>query len=195
MTTANKITIFRILLVPFFIVLVLYYVQDGTEVFRVSAILTFAVATVSDGVDGFIARHYHQHSDLGRVLDPLADKLLLVSGIILLSLKNEPFLHRIPLWLTVTILSRDALVLLGMVVIHYACGRVKVRAAPIGKAATVLQMTCVLWALLKWNATWLLIWAVGAAISTAASGILYVLDGVRQLNTSPSSSPAPHHTA
>jgi len=194
MTTANKITIFRILLVPFFIVLVLYYVQDGTEIFRVSAILTFAVATVSDGLDGFIARRYHQHSDLGRVLDPLADKLLLVSGVILLSLKNEPFLPRIPLWLTVTILSRDALVLLGMIVIHYACGRVMVRAALIGKAATVLQMTCVLWALLKWNATWLLIWSLGATLSTAVSGVIYVFDGVRQLNASPSSSPAPHHT-
>jgi cardiolipin synthase len=194
MTTANKITIFRILLVPFFIVLVLYYVQDGTEIFRVSAILTFALATVSDGVDGFIARRYHQHSDLGRVLDPLADKLLLVSGIALLSLKNDPYLPRIPLWLTVTILSRDALVLIGMVVIHYACGRVAVRPALIGKIATVLQMTCVLWALLKWDARWLMVWAFGAALSTAISGIIYVFDGVRQLNASPSSSPAHHRT-
>ena len=65
MTTANKITIFRILLVPFFIVLVLYYVQTGVEGFRLSAILTFALAAISDGVDGYIARHYHQHSELG----------------------------------------------------------------------------------------------------------------------------------
>src|SRR5437667_7917850 len=119
MTTANKVTICRILLVPFFIVLVLYYVQGGAEVFRFSAILTFALATTSDAVDGYIARRYHQHSELGRFLDPLADKMLLVSGIVLLSLKNEPYLDRIPLWLTVTILSRDVLLLIGLVVIHY----------------------------------------------------------------------------
>jgi len=191
MTTANKITIFRILLVPFFIVLVLYYVDTGNEICRLSAILTFALATISDAVDGYIARHYHQHSELGRILDPLADKLLLISGIVLLSFKNEPYLDRLPMWLTVTILSRDMLILIGMVVIHYICGRVTVRPALVGKMATVLQMTCVLWALLQWPARWLFIWALGAAICTGVSGMIYVYDGVRQLSASPSSSPAP----
>ena len=189
MTTANKVTICRILLVPFFIVLVLYYVQGGAEVFRFSAILTFALATTSDAVDGYIARRYHQHSELGRFLDPLADKMLLVSGIVLLSLKNEPYLDRIPLWLTVTILSRDVLLLIGLVVIHYTCGRITVRPVLIGKAATVLQMACVLWALLKWDARWLLVWAVAAAVCTGVSGIMYVVEGIRQLSASPSSSP------
>jgi cardiolipin synthase len=191
MTTANKVTIFRILLVPFFVVLVVYYVQNGAEAFRFGAILAFALATLSDAVDGFIARHYHQHSELGRILDPLADKLLLISGIVLLSLKNEPYLDRIPIWLTVTILSRDMLVLIGLVVIHYVCGRITVRPVIIGKVATVLQMTCVLWALLKLNANWLLIWAIGAALCTGVSGIIYVFEGVRQLSASPASSPAP----
>jgi len=192
MTTANKVTIVRILLVPFFIVLVLYYVQGGGEVFRLAAVLTFALATLSDGVDGYIARRYRQHSELGRILDPLADKLLLVSGIVLLSLKNEPYLDRIPMWLTATILSRDVLLLIGLVVIHYICGRIKVRPVLIGKAATVLQMTCILWGLLKWNANWLLGWAIGAAVCTGVSGMIYVFEGVRQLSASPSSSPAPH---
>ena len=124
-------------------------------------------------------------------MDPLADKMLLISGIVLLSLKNEPYLERIPLWLTVTILSRDVLVLIGLVVIHYVCGRIKVRPVLIGKAATVLQMTCVLWALLKWNSQWLLVWAIGAAVCTGVSGMIYVFEGVRQLSASPSSSPAP----
>src|SRR6266853_803399 len=181
MTTANKITIFRILLVPFFIVLVLYYVDTGNEVCRLSAILTFALATISDGVDGYIARHYHQHSELGRILDPLADKMLLIAGIVLLSLKNEPYLERLPLWLTVTVLSRDVLILVGLVVIHHACGQVTVRPAGIGKVATVLQMTCISWALLKWDARWLLGWAVAAALATGISGVIYVIDGVRQL--------------
>jgi cardiolipin synthase (CMP-forming) len=194
MTTANKVTIFRILLVPFFIVLVLYYIQNGTEAFRFGAILTFALATISDALDGYIARRYHQHSELGKILDPLADKLLLISGIVLLSVKNDPYLERIPIWLTVTILSRDVLVLIGLVVIHYACGRITVQPAIVGKAATVLQMTCVLWALLKWNPQWLLIWAVSAAVCTGVSGMIYVFEGVRQLSASPASSPASHRT-
>ena len=192
MTTANKVTIVRILLVPFFIVLVLYYFERGQGLFRAGAILAFAVATISDAVDGYIARRYHQHSELGRILDQLADKLLLISGIVLLSLKNEPYLERIPLWLTVTVLSRDALLLLGLAIIHYICGRIKVRPIIIGKAATVLQMTCVLWALFKWSSQWLLVWAIGAAICTGISGMIYVFEGVRQLSASPSSSPAPN---
>src|SRR5882762_11827652 len=127
MTTANKITICRILLVPLFIVEVLYYTDNGNEVHRLVALLCFAVASISDGIDGFLARRYNQHSELGRILDPLADKLLLVSGIILLSLKNQPYLDRIPIWLTVTILSRDGLIMLGMLLIYYTCGKVSVR--------------------------------------------------------------------
>ena len=191
MTTANKITIFRILLVPFFIVQVLYYVDAGQEIYRLLAILAFAMAAVSDGIDGYIARRYHQHSELGRILDPLADKLLLVSGIVLLSLKNEPHLDRIPMWLTATILSRDVLLLIGLAVIQYVCGRITVRPALIGKVATVLQMTCILWALLRLKSDWLFIWAVGAALCTGISGLIYVVEGIRQLGASPSSSATP----
>ena len=83
MTTANKVTILRILLIPFFVVQVLYYVKNGNELHRLLAILSFAVAAICDGVDGYIARRYNQRSELGAILDPLADKLLLVSGIVL----------------------------------------------------------------------------------------------------------------
>ena len=191
MTTANKITIFRILLVPFFIVQVLYYADAGNEVYRLLAILSFALAAISDGVDGYIARHYQQHSELGKILDPLADKLLLVSGIVLLSLKNEPYLDRLPMWLAATIISRDMLLLIGLAVIQYVSGRMTVRPVLIGKAATVLQMTCVLWALLKWNRDWLMIWSISAATCTGISGLIYVVEGIRQLSASPSSSAAP----
>lgn len=189
MTTANKITIVRVLLVPFFIVQVLYYVNTGNEWYRLSAVLSFAIAAISDGVDGYIARRYNQISELGKILDPLADKLLLASGIVLLSLKNEPYLERIPLWLTVTIMSRDALLILGLVVIHYVSGTFTVRPIMIGKIATVLQMITVLWALLKFPLNWLFVLAVAAAACTAISGIIYILEGLRQLSASPPSSP------
>ena len=190
MTTANKVTIVRILLVPFFIVQTLYYLESGHEVYRLLALLSFGVAAISDGVDGYIARRYGQRSELGAVLDPLADKLLLLSGIILLSFSNAR-LGKIPLWFTATIVSRDTIILLGVVIIHYTGGKIAVRPRISGKIATVLQMVSVLWLLLKWDRKWWQPWGMSAAIFTGLSGIFYVLDGVRQLGASPSSGPAP----
>ncbi len=194
MTTANKVTILRILLVPFFVVEMLYYVKDGDEMHRLWGILSFAVAAICDGVDGYIARRYNQKSELGAILDPLADKLLLVSGVVLLSFDHGPLLGQIPLWLTGTIIGRDLLILIGMVVIQIVVGKVAVRPRIIGKVATVLQMVAVFWVLLKWDAgsgaRWLTYWAMGAAVCTGISGLLYVWDGSRQLSSHPASSPS-----
>ena len=191
MTTANKISIFRILLVPLFIVQVLYYVEEGIEYHRLLAILCFGIAALSDGVDGYLARHYNQRSELGAILDPLADKLLLISGIVLLSLNHPPHLQRLPLWLVTTILGRDALLLIGLAMIHYTSGQVVVRPIFLGKVATVLQMACVLWGLFKWDERWLLYWSLGAAICTGVSGIYYCYNGMRQLSSHPSSAATP----
>jgi cardiolipin synthase (CMP-forming) len=191
MTTANKITIGRILLVPFFIALIIYYAHTGNAGYRLGALLSFAVAALADGLDGYIARHYNQRSELGAILDPLADKLLLTSAIILLSFENHRYFDRIPLWLTVTVLSRDMIILIGMALIHYTMGKVKVRARLTGKLATVLQMATVLWILLGWDARVLPYLVAGAGCFTAASGLFYILDGVRQLNSHPASAPAP----
>ncbi|HPY29307.1 MAG TPA: CDP-alcohol phosphatidyltransferase family protein [Verrucomicrobiota bacterium] len=190
MTTANKITILRILLIPFFVVEVLYYVKTGTEGHRIAALLCFAVAAIFDGVDGYVARRFHQKTELGAVLDPLADKLLLVSAVVLLSFDHTPHFEAIPLWLTGTIIGRDILLLAGLVVIHWMVGRVQVRPRFIGKLATVLQMGVILWVLLQRRDVWLEGVMIGAAVCTGVSGLLYVWDGARQLSASPSSSPA-----
>jgi cardiolipin synthase (CMP-forming) len=190
MTTANKVTIVRILMVPFFVVQMLYYFEDGGEGHRWFALAAFAVAAVSDGVDGFIARRFQQRSELGAILDPLADKLLLVSGIVLLSLPHTRDLPRLPLWLAGTVISRDLLLVLGAFIIHYLGGRLTVRPHLIGKIATVLQMSCLIWALLNWSRDWLERLAMGAAVFTAASGVIYIVAGLRQLAASPASSPA-----
>jgi cardiolipin synthase (CMP-forming) len=190
-TTANKITVIRILLVPFFIVQLMYYAESGNELHRLLAIVAFAVAAISDGLDGYIARRYNQRSELGAVLDPLADKLLLVSGIVILSIDNGPVLPRIPLWLTVTILSRDMLLLIGLALLHYLNCKVTIRPVFVGKVATVLQMICVIWGLFKWPSNWLLYWSIGAAVCTGISGIIYVWLGLRQLSASPSSAASP----
>ena len=194
MTTANRVTIVRILLIPFFVVEALYYMKNGHEVHRLLALTTFAVAAICDGVDGFIARRFNQRSELGAILDPLADKLLLVSGVILFSL-DSPHLGSIPLWLTGTIIGRDLLLLIGLVVTQMMVGKVSVRPRILGKIATVLQMLCIIWILLKWDSrlssAWFSVWTIGAAICTGVSGLLYVWDGTKKLGSHPTSSAAP----
>jgi len=193
MTTANKITILRMLFIPVFVVETIYYVRTGNELHRLVAILAFALTAILDGVDGYIARHYKQISELGKILDPLADKLLLVSGIVLLSFNNEPYLRQIPLWLTGTIIGRDFLLGLGAVVIHLVVGKIAVRPRLTGKIATVFQMLTVIWILLRWDLVphgWVLqVWIIGAGIFTGVSFLLYVFDGMKQLSAHPASLP------
>jgi len=190
MTTANKITLVRILMIPAFVTMAIYYgqsIQRGQplEWQRFTAILLFLIASVSDGLDGYVARRYNQRSSLGVVLDPLADKGLLLSGIITLSISNwsevDPEYGRFPAWFPVLVITRDAVILLGTAVLYFLVGRVKVRPSWTGKVATVLQMTAIAWVMLQLH--WLrLIWVVIAAGAfTFISGVVYVLEGVRQL--------------
>lgn len=190
MTTANKVTVLRILLVPFFIFLLISYGTDGLEWQRWLALVCFALAAVLDGVDGFIARRFHQKSELGAILDPLADKLLLVSALVVLGMDRQRF-NPLPLWLNATVISRDVLLVMGLAVIHFTVGAVRVRPRWTGKVATVLQMSVALWCLLQFPARWQLYLAVAAALLTAISGLQYVWDGVRQLSSSPRSAPNP----
>ncbi len=191
MTTANKITILRILLIPFFVVEIIYYARTGNPACWLAGMLSFAIAAILDGVDGYVARRYHQWSELGTILDPIADKLLLVSAIIVLSFNHTPRLATIPLWLTGTIIGRDLLICLGVIVVRFVVGKVTVRPRLTGKIATVLQMTLVLWILLNWSeghGLWLQTISLGAGLFTGASGLLYVWDFVKQLGTHPASS-------
>jgi CDP-diacylglycerol--glycerol-3-phosphate 3-phosphatidyltransferase len=194
MTTANKVTILRILLIPFFVVEMIYYVRTGDERFRLAGLLSFAVASILDGVDGYIARRYNQWSELGTILDPLADKLLLVSAIVLLSFDNSPRLGQLPLWLTGIIIGRDLLLAIGAVVVRLVVGTITVRPRLTGKIATVLQMAVVIWLLLEWdkaqNLAWLQLLELGAGLFTGASGLLYIFDGAQQLGAHPASLPA-----
>ena len=189
MTTANQVTIARILLVPFFIMAVIYYVQTGIEAYRWLAISCFALAAISDALDGFIARHFNQWSELGTVLDPLADKLLLVSGIVLLSFDNHGRLPSVPIWLAVIVLSRDVFLLIGYAVIHFLAGGMKVKPHLLGKIATVLQMATVLWPLFKWNERGLYWVCVSAAAFTVGSALIYLFVWMRLIAKHPSSLP------
>ena len=173
---------------PVFLASVVYYVSLEKEIFRWLAIAVFSFASLSDALDGYLARHFRQQSRLGSILDPLADKLLLVAGIVVLSLHHSPNLHSIPILLTTLIVSRDAFLLLGIVLISYSGKTPRVQPRLLGKMATVAQMALILWALLPKlpNVGFsVCIWLAG--LLTLASGVQYFLDGLKQLNAADTS--------
>src|SRR5438270_4793573 len=190
MTTANKITLIRILMIPAFVTMAIYYgqsIERGTplEWQRLTAILIFLVASISDGLDGYVARRYNQRSSLGVILDPIADKGLLLSGIITLSISNwseiDPEYGRFPAWFPVLVITRDAVILVGAVVLHLLNGKVLVKPNWTGKVATVCQMCAIGWVMLQLRFLPLLFVVIVAGIFTLISGVVYVMDGVRQL--------------
>ena len=128
MTVANMITILRFLLVP----AVVYWLLGGQWDL---AFAGFLVAGISDGVDGFVARHFNQRSELGAYLDPMADKLLLVSVFVVLGLMSE-----LPLWLVIVAVSRDALII-GAVLLSTVMGNpVEMKPLMVSKANTATQI-------------------------------------------------------
>jgi len=190
MTTANKITVVRILMIPVFVTMAIYYgqsIQRGQplEWQRFTAIAIFLVAAVSDGLDGYVARRYKQRSALGAILDPIADKGLLLSAIITLSISNwsdiDPEYGRFPAWFPVLVITRDAVILVGAGILHLLNGKVQVKPSWTGKVATVLQMAAVAWVMLQLHFLPLLYVVIAAGVFTFISGIIYVMDGVRQL--------------
>ena len=190
MTTANKITIVRILMIPVFVTMAIYYGQsiqrgEPLEWQRFTAIAIFLIAAVSDGLDGYVARRYNQRSALGAILDPLADKGLLLSGIITLSISNwseiDAEYGRFPAWFPVLIITRDAVILVGTAVLHLLIGKVRVRPSWTGKVATVLQMAAIAWVMLQVHVMPLIYIVLAAGLFTFVSGVIYVLDGIRQL--------------
>ncbi|MDP9292223.1 MAG: CDP-diacylglycerol--glycerol-3-phosphate 3-phosphatidyltransferase [Verrucomicrobiota bacterium] len=198
MTTANKITIVRILMIPCFVMMAIYYgrgVSKGhpQDWQRYVAIAIFLLAAASDGLDGYVARRYHQKSQLGVILDPIADKGLLLAAILTLSFSN--WAYEFPIWFPVLVITRDVVILTGTLMLHYLVGKVHVRPSWVGKVATVLQMAAVSLALLQLNFfAWMIplgssglhvdfldIPVVLAGIFTLISGIGYVMEGIRQL--------------
>jgi cardiolipin synthase (CMP-forming) len=181
MTTANKITILRILLIPYFSIGLICYVCYGDNIYHVLAIASLIVMLILDLVDGFIARHFNQKSKIGAILDPLADKLLLAVGIIILSFYHGIYLDYIPLWLFGAIIGQDLLLLAGFAVIRTIVGKVSVNPHIIGKIATGSQMIVIFWILLKWDRSLNMHLFLLCAICTAISALVYAWDGIKQL--------------
>lgn len=133
LTLANLLTLLRLILIPVF-VMAIYYQRFEL------ALLVFFVAAVTDAVDGFAARALNQKTQLGATLDPMADKLLLVTAFIVLSLPRLTRADPIPFWLTAAVISRDVFIVLGALVINIATGFSKFRPSLPGKINTCVQL-------------------------------------------------------
>jgi cardiolipin synthase (CMP-forming) len=129
LTAANQLTILRMLLIPAFVILLLYG-------YRGWALVVFLAAGVTDMLDGLIARLTKQKTTLGAWLDPMADKLLLVTMFVMLTLPDIGSANRLPLWFTVLVISRDVAIVLTAAVINLAVGPRTFRPSVFGKIAT-----------------------------------------------------------
>ena len=197
LTLATKVTLLRFLGIPVFVLMMIYYLiglREGAadERYRVAALLTFLAVALTDALDGYLARSRGEITQLGRILDPLADKSLLLAGIVMLTRPSLPALHpQLPVWFALTVISRDVLLVLGAFVVHHLNSHVEVRPRITGKLATVLQMGSVLWVLADGPAHPFL-WLAGfAAVFTALSGAQYIFDGIHQIEHALRAPPPP----
>lgn len=190
MTFASKITVTRILLVPVFVVLAFRYgasfdAGHPDPWLRWSAVAVFAIAALSDGIDGWVARHFNQRSQLGAFLDPLADKLLMGHGVLVGTLVDwgEVGWH-LPMWFAIVVWSRDALMIMGLIVVKAAKKRIHFEPHFSGKFATASQMITLAWitfGIFKINPVWP---CSVAAFFTAWSALAYLQQARKMLKSS-----------
>ena len=137
LTLANQLTILRIVLVPAFVLLVVYGRLGA-------ALVVFVVAGITDALDGLIARLTGQRTSIGAWLDPMADKLLLVTTFVVLTLPGIPLTNHLPTWLTVLVISRDVVIVVFVAVVNLAIGPRTFRPSLLGKSATAaFILTCI----------------------------------------------------
>ncbi len=176
MNIPNLISLLRIILVPIVVILLI-------QGLFFKALVIFIIAALSDALDGFLARFMHQQTVLGAYLDPIADKALLASSFITLSV-----LHIIPGWLTVIVISRDFIILLGISVLSMVSIPVEIRPTFVSKVTTVLQLITVLLALSLrhlpggFNEIWPLVLDWVTALFTIVSGLHYMAKGMALIN-------------
>jgi cardiolipin synthase len=174
MNIPNTLTIIRILSIPVFVICLLY---DRFVI----AFLIFVGAGITDGLDGLIARVYGQRTTIGTYLDPIADKLMLITAFIVLAI-----LGSIPSWLTAIVIARDVIIALGILILFLTAHRVEIKPVVIGKATTVFQIVTIAWALLVPYSFFFksflsyVIWTTVAL--TCLSGLQYIYIGATYLD-------------
>jgi cardiolipin synthase len=174
MNVPNTLTILRILSIPVFVILLLY---DHLFI----ALLVFIGAGITDGLDGLIARVFNQRTTIGAYLDPIADKLILLTSFIVLAI-----LGIIPGWLTVIVIARDVIILLGVLILQLTSHKIEIKPIFMGKASTVMQLVTVAWALVTPFSMVMksifpaIIWVTAGL--TALSGLFYIYIGTKYFN-------------
>lgn len=181
MSLADKLSILRILLIPFFVACLLYF-NSHNLFLRYVAIALFGVAVLTDFFDGLVARLKNEKSPIGQVIDPLADKLLLITAFIsLYALRGTlPLEFKIPLWVILVIISRDFIILLGVLILNFLKIDPPIAPSLWGKLTTFFQMFTILSVLMNFSFC-PLIWTA-AVIFTLISGIGYFIRGIRAIN-------------
>jgi cardiolipin synthase (CMP-forming) len=177
MNIPNFLSLLRIILVP---VIVIFLIQGSYG----KALVTFTVAGLTDALDGSLARLLNSQTVLGSYLDPIADKLLLTASFVTLSI-----LGIIPSWLTVIVISRDFIILLGIAILSLIGVHYEIKPALVGKVTTALQILTIFLALsfhafphdLSYDWIKIICWLTG--FFTVASGLTYITRGIKIFNT------------
>ena len=169
LTPANQITILRLVFVPVFAILVIERRYDW-------ALAILGIAALSDGLDGLVARIFHQESPLGMALDPIADKILMTTASLALSFRGI-----LPWWFTILVISRDVAILATALLISLVSGYRPFRPSILGKASTAVQvatlfLACAYAARVPHLAhSWMQTLMYLAAVLTGASGVHYLI--------------------
>lgn len=181
LTVANLLTVLRLIMIPMFVT-ALYYQRF------VWALGLFFLAAVTDGLDGLVARAFNQKTELGAILDPMADKILLVTAFITLSLPRFTITDPIPFWLTATAISRDVFIVLGALVINMTTGFSDFRPSIPGKLNTFIQIVTIVFFLManafRFFPEYLPIVFYAALGMAVFSGLHYILHVNKLINES-----------
>jgi CDP-diacylglycerol--glycerol-3-phosphate 3-phosphatidyltransferase/cardiolipin synthase len=188
MTFATKLTVLRLLLVPVFAFLAISYglsTAAGTpdETLRWAAFWVFVTAAATDGIDGLIARHFNQISELGAFLDPIADKALMLSTLLILTFFDWGMEDcRIPLWFAVLVVLRDSVILAGIRVMWSARKKVEIRPHWTGKVCTFFLFVVLGWVMLRITDLSPAYPCAFAAVFILLSMLQYIRQGMRIMN-------------
>lgn len=180
MTLANKITILRILLIPIFIIFLVYGYQKDLLLFRNIAFGIFILSMLTDALDGMVARIFKQQTELGSLLDPLADKLLLVAAFVVIG-----YVEKISLGIVILVVSREVIMALGWTILHILrSNTLTIKPSILGKLTTAFQMLTIIYCLIEITHPIVIRYIIitTMVIFTIASTLHYIFVGSRMLN-------------
>jgi CDP-diacylglycerol--glycerol-3-phosphate 3-phosphatidyltransferase len=191
LTWANRITIGRILLiVPFIIFMLHNHAEDWGTTYRYAALAVFLCMAIADGLDGYLARKKKQITRLGSFLDPMGDKLLMTSALLLLASDKAAVKgFALPDWIVVLIIGKDVFLLIGFLIVYFMTLQVRIMPAWIGKAATTIQLAMVAGILMGPEVSQILPWWIyfmrvlwwSAAITAILATLIYIRMGIRYI--------------